>query len=31
MINKLWSFLIVSGSLCLIFTNKVDVLNESYN
>lgn len=28
MINKLWSFLIVSGSLCLIFTNKVDVLNE---
>ena len=27
MINKLWIFLIVSGSLCLIFTGKSDVLN----
>lgn len=28
MTNKLWVFLIVSGSLCLILTGKSDVLNE---
>ena len=27
MINKLWIFLIVSGSLCLLLTGKSDVLN----